>query len=260
MRRRHLGMKATAVSLLFLVLLALACSRLSLDGQLLRPAEATGTALAAATRLAPTASLDVTAAIARAVRLTLTAVAPSATHTPPSSPTAEFTSTTPPTATPLPTETPAPTETPRPTASPQLTSSPDRPATGNLALNQSTRASHSLQSPAGMAVDGNKVNGWGSGDYPPQWIEIDLGAPATVTSIRLLATQYPYGDTVHRILVGGPQGALSEVFRFEQYTHTGQWLTFTPETPLDQIQIVRIETVSSPSWVGWLEIEVLGQR
>ena len=177
-----------------------------------------------------------------------TAVDWTAPAVPPPSPTAEPT-----TAIPR-TETPLPTATTKPAPGAGLST------TGNLALNQSTRASNSLQSPANMAVDGNTSTGWGAGDSAPQWIEIDLEAPARITRIRLLVTQHPYGDTLHRILVRSVNGDFSEAFRFEQYTYTGQWLVFTPETPLENVQIVRIETLNSPSWVGWLEIQVLGER
>ena len=153
-----------------------------------------------------------------------------------------------------PTETPAPTATTKPAPGAGLST------IRNLALNQSTRASNSLQSPATMAVDGNTSTGWGAGAGVPQWIEIDLGAPATITRIRLLVTQHPYGDTLHRILVRSVNGDFSEAFRFEKYTYTGLWLVFAPEKPLEDVQIMRIETLQSPSWVGWLEIQVLGER
>jgi hypothetical protein len=34
-------------------------------------------------------------------------------------------------------------------------------------------------------------------------------------------------------------------------------LVFTPETPVGGIRLIRIETRSSLSWVGWREIEVI---
>ena len=166
----------------------------------------------------------------------------------------------PPSPTAVPTTAIPPTETPIPTAATKPAPGAGLSTTVNLALNQSTTASNSLQSPANMAVDGNTSTSWGAGAGAPQWIEIDLGAPARITRIRLLVTQHPYGDTLHRILVHSVNGDFSEVVRFEQYTSTGQWLVFTPETPLEDVQIVRIETLNSPSWVGWLEIQVLGER
>jgi hypothetical protein len=34
-------------------------------------------------------------------------------------------------------------------------------------------------------------------------------------------------------------------------------LVFHPEAPLTGIRTLRIETTTSPSWVGWREIEVI---
>jgi len=140
-------------------------------------------------------------------------------------------------------------------------SAADLPTSGNLALGASIRASHSLSSePAGRAVDGNDSTSWNSGDFPPQWIELDLGAPAAITEIRLLVTQDPNGNTQHRILLGSDAGNLSEMYQFNQTTQTGTWLVFRPEEAIENIRIVRIETLSSPSWVGWVEIQVFGRR
>ena len=36
-----------------------------------------------------------------------------------------------------------------------------------------------------LAVDGNTQTWWGASDFPPQWIEIDLGSPSTIAVIRL---------------------------------------------------------------------------
>jgi len=70
------------------------------------------------------------------------------------------------------------------------------PKHGNLALRQTTSTSNSeAKRPSKYAVDGNTSTDWGSGDFPPQWIEIDLGAPATITEIRLLVTQFREYDT-----------------------------------------------------------------
>ncbi|HEY0533461.1 MAG TPA: discoidin domain-containing protein, partial [Actinoplanes sp.] len=39
--------------------------------------------------------------------------------------------------------------------------------------------------PAAAAVDGNATTRWGSAWADPQWLRVDLGAPATVTSVQL---------------------------------------------------------------------------
>jgi WD40 repeat protein len=171
---------------------------------------------------------------------------------------------------PAPVDEPAtsPTSTDRPATSPTPTDQPatptipaNLPKSGNLALRQVTTTSKSEAArPSDRAVDGSTSTDWGSGDFPPQWIEIDLGAPATVKSFRLLVTQYPNGTTIHSILLRSPDGEFTEVHRFEQFTSSGQWLIFRLPQPMENIQFVRIETTKSPSWVGWVEIEVIGER
>jgi len=132
---------------------------------------------------------------------------------------------------------------------------PEHQGSWNLALNQPVNASKGeAERPPKYAVDGNISTDWGSGGSPPQWIEIDLGSPARVDVVNLLVTQYPSGDTVHRILVHAAEGEFAEAYRFEQYTNTGDWLQFIPDEPLENIQVSRRDTVKSPSWVGWIEI------
>ncbi len=105
-------MKTTRLPLVLFVLFMVGCSNISIEGQVLQPADVTATALATSIRASPTSTPDLgaTAAIERAVRLTLTAAVPSPTHTPPSSPTAtaEPTTAIPPTETPVPTATKKP--------------------------------------------------------------------------------------------------------------------------------------------------------
>lgn len=137
---------------------------------------------------------------------------------------------------------------------------PEHQGSWNLALNQPVDASRGeAERPPKYAMDGDAATDWGSGGPPRQWIEIDLGAPARVERIRLLVTQHPSGDTVHSILIRAADGEFAEIHRFEQSTSTGDWLEFVPEEPLEGIQWVRIETLKSPSWVGWIEIEVIGE-
>ncbi len=146
---------------------------------------------------------------------------------------------------------------PSPTATPRAA----LPTSGNLALNQVVTASRGERArPASRAFDGNLDTDWGSGDFPPQWIQVDLGAPAAITQVRLLVTQNPNGRTVHRILAGLSESSLKEVHRFEGVTKSGQWLDVTFAEPLGNVQYVRIETLESPSWVGWVEVEVIGER
>lgn len=134
------------------------------------------------------------------------------------------------------------------------------PKSGNLALNQKVSASSSGQGSPINAVDGKESTFWGAGDFAPQWIEVDIGAPGNITEIRLKVGQSPNGETKHRILAGITKNNLSEIYQFNQFTQDGEWLIFIPDKPLVDIQFIRVETISSPSWIAWFEIQVLGTR
>jgi hypothetical protein len=128
----------------------------------------------------------------------------------------------------------------------------------NLALGAPVSASSAgADFPPEAAVDGNNETWWSAGHGPTAWIEVDLGSPVTVGEVRLSISQYPAGETEHRVYgraaAGGPLTLLE--------THRGPTadpgvLDVTPSTPWTQIRFLRIETVASPSDVAWREIEV----
>lgn len=134
-------------------------------------------------------------------------------------------------------------------------------AGANLAYGKKTQASASLPSSgANLAVDGNSATLWNSGGFVPQWIEVDLGAPYTVAGIRLTATMGPLvAKTIHRVLGKGPgtSGQYVLLHTFSGTTADQDLLSFTPEKAWPGIQYVRVETVESPSWIAWYEIEVI---
>ncbi|MGH2581296.1 MAG: discoidin domain-containing protein [Anaerolineales bacterium] len=130
----------------------------------------------------------------------------------------------------------------------------------NLAFNKPTRVSRFLPGNEGQwAVDGDFGTLWSSGDFPTQWIEIDLGEPYDIAEIRLVPSQFPDGDTRHNVYGRGPGTGDSYVvlYTFQGPTQDSQYLTFRLDDPFAGIRYIRIETTSSPSWVAWREIEVL---
>lgn len=133
-------------------------------------------------------------------------------------------------------------------------------AGANLALEKSVQGSRQIpDNPAWMAVDGDPGTWWSAGDGPPNWIEIDLGAVYAIKEFRLLPSQYPAGRTVHKLSVKGP-GTGDEftlLMTFDGETVDGEPLVFAPDTPLDGIRFIRVETLTSPSWISWREIEVI---
>jgi hypothetical protein len=46
---------------------------------------------------------------------------------------------------------------------------------------------------------------------------------------------------------------------FQGLTSDDEWLVFKPDSPLENIGQIRIQTISSPSWVAWKEIQVYGE-
>lgn len=135
----------------------------------------------------------------------------------------------------------------------------------NLARGKPVTASLSLQSPPERAVDGRELlppwespEWWGAGAFAPQWIEIDLGTPSTVARLRFVVEQSPPGFTVHdvygRASAADPWRLLHTFAGFTQATDV---LDHTAPAPWADVRHVRVETVSSPSWVAWRELEVI---
>jgi hypothetical protein len=111
--------------------------------------------------------------------------------------------------------------------------------------------------PAG-AFDGVTDTAWNSGGFPVAWIEIDLGKNVALGSIRLLPAQTPrVAETVHRVY-GRADGKTAEVLlhEFRGVTSAGVWIS-SALNPAKPVRYLRIETVTSPSWVSWSEIEII---
>ena len=141
---------------------------------------------------------------------------------------------------------------------------PDPCAYGSSTVHELARGRPARASVSGagsgpeLAFDGDAQNGWIAGQDPPQWIEVDLGGPHAITGLALSVSQYPEGQTIHRVWgrgAGGPEQLLHE---FNGYTKEPQWLEYTPAAAWQGIRYVRVETVQSPSWPAWHEIRVFG--
>ena len=76
----------------------------------------------------------------------------------------------------------------------------------------------------------------------------------------LLVAQYPAGNTVHRVQArASGSDAYQTVHEFSGSTNDNDWLIFTPDTPLENVTQIRIQTIASPLWVAWKEIQVFGE-
>jgi hypothetical protein len=143
----------------------------------------------------------------------------------------------------------SPSQRPDPCAAPDL-------AGGNLALGKPVRASVWLAAELPQAAVDGQPTQWGAGTDAPQWIEIDLEAPATIGLVRLVVAQFPEGQTVHQVLVRGPADEFRLLHEFSGPTAQGQVLEYAPNPPAENVQYIRVLTTASPSWVAWSEIEI----
>lgn len=131
----------------------------------------------------------------------------------------------------------------------------------NIAYNKPVTASLSLPGePPRNAADDNTATQWSAGEHPVQWFEVDLQGTYRIAEIRLLVAQYPAGNTIHRVQVRASSGeAYETVHEFHAYTSDNDWLIFKPDVPLENLAQIRIQTIASPSWVAWKEIQVYGE-
>lgn len=107
------------------------------------------------------------------------------------------------------------------------------------------------------ANDGLAATDWNAGGFPPQWIEVSLNEPIRLGKIDLLVSQYPEGYTHHKVWIKTQGSSDYELLReFKGETEYSQHLIVTLEEPLQEVKDIKIETLESPSWVGWVEIEV----
>lgn len=135
------------------------------------------------------------------------------------------------------------------------------PVEKNIARAKPVTASKTINSgPASKAFDNTFNTSWSAGDFAPQWIEVDLRAYYTITKITLTVAQSPDGDTVHRILGRGVDGKYHLLHTFDQFTQDGMQLQIIPEEPWQNVSSIRIETISSPSWVGWREVMIFSKE
>jgi hypothetical protein len=129
----------------------------------------------------------------------------------------------------------------------------------NIALGKLTNASGTSNGPglgSPQVVDGDPTTLWNAGGFGPQWIEINLGTPSSIDSIRLHVAQFPQGDTTHEIWVADSSKVYTKLETVSGFTTDGEVLDRAYNPSLTSIQWVKVITTASPSWVAWYEIQV----
>jgi hypothetical protein len=109
------------------------------------------------------------------------------------------------------------------------------------------------------AVDGSPAH-WNAAGYAPQWIELELESPTRVARVGLVVAQDPEGPSVHELWLRRSGSELERVAVFDGVTSDGQVLTYEPADPIEDVDLVRVVTVSLEDlFPAWREIEVVGR-
>jgi len=119
------------------------------------------------------------------------------------------------------------------------------------------------QGSASRITDGNSGSaGWNSGEHPPQWVEIELPQSEWIHHIMLLPLQNPeVAQTQHQII--GIRQTGEQIIFNDQRRRTANLVPFRVDVdPANgtNIKKIRVQTIASPSWVAWSEIEVWACR
>jgi hypothetical protein len=143
------------------------------------------------------------------------------------------------------------------TAAATATSSTEKPDVAGPRLTPKAITASNNKSGKNPAAtgDGDLTTGWSAGDYAPQWIQLDLGAETAVSRVLLNVDQDPAGPTTHELYGGASPDNLKLLGAISGDTKLHQWIDFKIPAATD-VRYLKIATAKSPSWIGWLEIEV----
>jgi len=133
-------------------------------------------------------------------------------------------------------------------------STPASPTSAKIAPTSATASSSTPADLPKLAFDGDVTTAWSAGGPAPSWIQLDLGQPVTISKVRLNVSQTPPGATTHEISGGPTPDSLTLIGTLDGNTTEDQWLELNQ--PANNVRYVKIETLKSPSWVSWREIEI----
>jgi hypothetical protein len=109
-----------------------------------------------------------------------------------------------------------------------------------------------------QAFDGSTETYWMTGDaLAPQWVQVELGWPATISGVRVTTFQDADGVTDHSVLIGSTEASLAELTSFVGETGDRDVLVYVAPEPLKDVGILRVVTNRSAGPIGWREIEVV---
>jgi len=109
--------------------------------------------------------------------------------------------------------------------------------------------------PPQRAVDGLPADCWGSGGYPPHWLEVDLQHPETIGRISLVADDWPAGAQVLLLGRTDPASGYRLLHTFHGPAVYEQQLDYTPKHPW-RVRYLRVAVPAQGAfgWVGLCEL------
>lgn len=107
------------------------------------------------------------------------------------------------------------------------------------------------------AINGSCGDGWNSGNFAQQFIEIDLVSTYTINNINIMFDMSPNGNVNHEILTSPDMVAWTVVDVATGFYVTGQLIERCySSAPLTNVRGVRINSLSSPSWIAIREMGI----
>ena len=114
------------------------------------------------------------------------------------------------------------------------------------------RSSNSSQNPA-AAVDDSEDTSW-SPLPAPQWIEIDLGQPELVATLRMVLEEVPMGSSVHEVTAGAHERPGMSIVTIRVDADTDRVIEVAINK---EVRFIRVTTPESASSIAWVEIDVI---
>ena len=107
------------------------------------------------------------------------------------------------------------------------------------------------------AINGSCSDGWNSGGFAVQTLEIDLLATYTINNINIMFDMVPNGNVNHEILISQDMLTWTTADVISGFFITGQLIEKCySSAPLNNVRGVRIQSNASPSWIAIRELGV----
>jgi hypothetical protein len=124
----------------------------------------------------------------------------------------------------------------------------------------SASSTYNSSSLASNIVDCDTNTVWNAGSFPKADVVINTSNNSVIYSIVLIPEQSPAGKTTHNILVSDHNNIWNKVERIEAYTESGKPIIKIFNPPLKDVKKIQIQTIDSPSWVAWREIQAYSSQ